>query len=214
MHEPRFQRRLWRAAQLGVNELLMSFVPSLSPPAARSRVGRRHGSRSTKLLQCEHYPIIDCPMLSADQRRLLGEFVRAHRERAQPMESRGRRRTPGLRREELAAKPHQRDLVRVDRTRTSGSGVVRSVGSTVAGVVAVARRARLFVRAGRTFGSRYSARSECSDVLAGSCEHGSPSGLRSRPAVGCLLLEQGRGPAFSRLARRRPPAKSFALCVS
>jgi transcriptional regulator with XRE-family HTH domain len=43
-------------------------------------------------------------MLSADQRRLLGEFVRAHRERAQPMESRGRRRTPGLRREELAAK--------------------------------------------------------------------------------------------------------------
>ena len=43
-------------------------------------------------------------MLSADQRRLLGEFVRAHRERAQPMESRVRRRTPGLRREELAAK--------------------------------------------------------------------------------------------------------------
>jgi transcriptional regulator with XRE-family HTH domain len=43
-------------------------------------------------------------MLSADQRRLLGEFLRAHRERAQPAESSARRRTPGLRREELAAK--------------------------------------------------------------------------------------------------------------
>lgn len=43
-------------------------------------------------------------MLSSDQRRLLGEFIRAHRERAQPSEMNGRRRTPGLRREELAAK--------------------------------------------------------------------------------------------------------------
>jgi transcriptional regulator with XRE-family HTH domain len=43
-------------------------------------------------------------MLNADQRRLLGEFIRAHRERAQPVESGGRRRTPGLRREELAGK--------------------------------------------------------------------------------------------------------------
>jgi len=42
-------------------------------------------------------------MLETDQRRLLGEFVRAHRERARPSNPRGRRRTPGLRREELAA---------------------------------------------------------------------------------------------------------------
>jgi transcriptional regulator with XRE-family HTH domain len=41
-------------------------------------------------------------MLDDDQRRLLGEFVRAHRERLRPLGS-GRRRTPGLRREELAA---------------------------------------------------------------------------------------------------------------
>jgi transcriptional regulator with XRE-family HTH domain len=40
-------------------------------------------------------------MLTADQRKLLGEFVRAHRERLRP-ETFGRRRTPGLRREELA----------------------------------------------------------------------------------------------------------------
>ena len=43
-------------------------------------------------------------MLEADQRRLLGEFVRAHRERVQPTAAAGRRRTSGLRREELAAR--------------------------------------------------------------------------------------------------------------
>ena len=42
-------------------------------------------------------------MLEADQRRLLGEFVRAHRERERPRAPTGRRRTSGLRREELAA---------------------------------------------------------------------------------------------------------------
>ena len=42
-------------------------------------------------------------MLEADQRRLLGEFVRAHRERVRPNAATGRRRTSGLRREELAA---------------------------------------------------------------------------------------------------------------
>jgi transcriptional regulator with XRE-family HTH domain len=42
-------------------------------------------------------------MLETDQRQLLGEFVRAHRERAKPAIPLGRRRTPGLRREELAA---------------------------------------------------------------------------------------------------------------
>jgi transcriptional regulator with XRE-family HTH domain len=42
-------------------------------------------------------------MLDSDQRRLLGEFIRAHRERARPLGTAGRRRTPGLRREELAA---------------------------------------------------------------------------------------------------------------
>lgn len=38
------------------------------------------------------------------QRRLLGQFVRAHRERMQPDGHANRRRTPGLRREELAAR--------------------------------------------------------------------------------------------------------------
>jgi transcriptional regulator with XRE-family HTH domain len=42
-------------------------------------------------------------MLEVDQRRLLGEFVRAHRERVRPSAAAGRRRTSGLRREELAA---------------------------------------------------------------------------------------------------------------
>ena len=39
-----------------------------------------------------------------DQKRLLGAFVRAHRERLPPEGAPGRRRTPGLRREELAAR--------------------------------------------------------------------------------------------------------------
>jgi transcriptional regulator with XRE-family HTH domain len=43
-------------------------------------------------------------MLDDDQRKLLGEFVRAHRERLSPELPAGRRRTPGLRREELAAR--------------------------------------------------------------------------------------------------------------
>lgn len=43
-------------------------------------------------------------MLSEAQRRLLGQFVRAHRERLGQEGVTGRRRTPGLRREELAAR--------------------------------------------------------------------------------------------------------------
>jgi transcriptional regulator with XRE-family HTH domain len=42
-------------------------------------------------------------MIEDTQRQLLGQFVRAHRERARPEAPGGRRRTPGLRREELAA---------------------------------------------------------------------------------------------------------------
>jgi transcriptional regulator with XRE-family HTH domain len=42
-------------------------------------------------------------MLDPDQRRLLGDFVRVHRERLRPDTPGGRRRTPGMRREELAA---------------------------------------------------------------------------------------------------------------
>src|SRR5581483_4368725 len=43
-------------------------------------------------------------MIDADQRRLLGQFIRAHRERLRPESTGTRRRTPGLRREELAAR--------------------------------------------------------------------------------------------------------------
>jgi transcriptional regulator with XRE-family HTH domain len=43
-------------------------------------------------------------MSDPDQRRLLGDFVRAHRERLRADGPPGRRRTPGLRREELATR--------------------------------------------------------------------------------------------------------------
>src|SRR5471032_805966 len=41
-------------------------------------------------------------LLPADQRRLLGAFLRKHREALAPDSAVGRRRTPGLRREEVA----------------------------------------------------------------------------------------------------------------
>jgi transcriptional regulator with XRE-family HTH domain len=41
-------------------------------------------------------------MDEANQRQMLGAFIRAHRERLSPPKAGGRRRTPGLRREELA----------------------------------------------------------------------------------------------------------------
>src|ERR1700722_2364701 len=44
------------------------------------------------------------PMESEEQRRLLGHFVRSHRERVAPDLPTRRRRTPGLRREELATR--------------------------------------------------------------------------------------------------------------
>ncbi len=43
-------------------------------------------------------------MDDVDQKRLLGQFVRAHRERLRQHGATGRRRTPGLRREELAVR--------------------------------------------------------------------------------------------------------------
>jgi transcriptional regulator with XRE-family HTH domain len=49
------------------------------------------------------YPGIKFAMTQSDPRRILGAFIRAHRERLPPpVKAAGRRRTPGLRREELA----------------------------------------------------------------------------------------------------------------
>lgn len=49
------------------------------------------------------YTVIKPAMTESDPRRILGAFIRAHRENsAPPANTAGRRRTPGLRREELA----------------------------------------------------------------------------------------------------------------
>jgi transcriptional regulator with XRE-family HTH domain len=51
----------------------------------------------------EDYPVINSAMSTPDARRALGAFLRAHRERLpRPLAAAGRRRTPGLRREEIA----------------------------------------------------------------------------------------------------------------
>src|ERR1700761_4141677 len=71
------------------------------------RASPRGWRKDAQVLPCYKrtvYPGINDAMLDADQRRLLGDFVRAHRERLLPDAPGGRRRTPGLRREELAAR--------------------------------------------------------------------------------------------------------------
>jgi len=51
----------------------------------------------------EDYPVMTIAMSTPDARRALGAFLRAHRERLSPPRGAGgRRRTPGLRREEIA----------------------------------------------------------------------------------------------------------------
>lgn len=49
-------------------------------------------------------PRLNNVITDESQRRLLGQFVRSHRERMRPEAPSGRRRTPGLRREELAVR--------------------------------------------------------------------------------------------------------------
>ena len=84
--------------ELRFDDLLMrlNHQSAPSPPEALRR--------NLNWYKIECYPIMLTAMLDTDQRRLLGEFVRAHRELAQPSAPSGRRRTPGLRREELAGR--------------------------------------------------------------------------------------------------------------
>jgi transcriptional regulator with XRE-family HTH domain len=175
----------------------------------------KNGSRSIKLLQGKCYPIIDCSMLTADQRRLLGEFIRAHRERARPVEASGRRRTPGLRREELAAKAGISATwcawIEQGRPVQASSEALDRLARALS--LSRAERDYLFELAGRS-DPDIRARSGYSGVFARSRHGCSLPRLRSRPLVGRLLLEQSGLPAFSRLVGRRQPAKSLAVCVS
>jgi transcriptional regulator with XRE-family HTH domain len=90
-------------------------------------------------------------MIDADQRRLLGEFIRAHRERLRPDTAATRRRTPGLRREELAARA---DISATWCTWLEQGRPVRASPETLgrladALVLSPAERAYLFQLAGR-----------------------------------------------------------------
>jgi transcriptional regulator with XRE-family HTH domain len=90
-------------------------------------------------------------MLETDQRKLLGEFIRAHRERLRPVTPATRRRTPGLRREELAARA---DISPTWCTWLEQGRPVRPSPDTLARLAAAlalspAERAYLFQLAGR-----------------------------------------------------------------
>jgi transcriptional regulator with XRE-family HTH domain len=153
-------------------------------------------------------------MLTADQRRLLGEFLRAHRERAQPAEASGRRRTPGLRREELAAKAGISATwcawIEQGRPVQASSEALDRLSRALS--LSRAERDYLFELAGRSDPDIRPDPDIPASLLAAvtAVRHL----LRSRPPVGRLLLEQSGLPAFSRLAGRRQPTKSFAVCVS
>ncbi len=95
--EPRFRHRLLREGRTAPRQLAHGPCSSIAPLRLRSFCVQLN------CYKIEYYPITTTAMLEADQRRLLGEFVRAHRERMRPSTAAGRRRTSGLRREELAA---------------------------------------------------------------------------------------------------------------
>ena len=142
-------------------------------------------------------------MLEADQRRLLGAFVRAHRERMRPTTATGRRRTPGLKREELAASAGISVTwcawIEQGRPVQASPEALGRIAQTLA--LSRAERDYLFELAGRSDPDIRPDPNVPTSLLA------AVSTVR-HPAYG---LDR---PAFSRLAGRRPPAKSFALCVS
>ena len=157
-------------------------------------------------------------MLEADQRRLLGEFVRAHRERVRPRAPTGRRRTSGLRREELAALAgHQRDLVHVDRARAapcrppprrSAASRKRSPCRALNTTICSSSPGRLDPE-----GSRGPSADAPPSLIAAVNAIELP-GLWTRPPLERVLLERSGGAALSRLAGRELSTQPPALCVS
>jgi len=90
-------------------------------------------------------------MNDAERRELLGAFIRAHRERLSPPKNGGRRRTPGLRREELADAAAMSvtwiTWLEQGRDVTASSGALARLADALA--LSDAERASLFELAGR-----------------------------------------------------------------
>lgn len=97
------------------------------------------------------YTGIKYAMIESDPRRILGNFIRAHREGLPPPKTVGRRRTPGLRREELA------DAARVSVTWITWLEQGRDVAASASALTRLAEalqltsaeRASLFDLAGK-----------------------------------------------------------------
>src|SRR5277367_5302103 len=153
-------------------------------------------------------------MLDPNQRRLLGDFVRAHRERVAPEAPTGRRRTPGMRGEELAAKAGMSATwcAWIEQGReVQASPEARPVGARPS---PLARRARLpvrTVRPARSGTGGFGPDARRPGVAASDRRGARGSGLRTGSAVERLLLEPGRGTIVRGLARRRASAQSAAL---
>ncbi|TAL47027.1 MAG: XRE family transcriptional regulator [Methylovulum sp.] len=99
-----------------------------------------------------NYPSIKCTMSEPDSRRLLGAFIRAHRESlSPPAKAVGRRRTPGWRREELAeaAKVSVTWITWLEQGRDVAASVPALIRLAEALGLAPAERASLFDLAGK-----------------------------------------------------------------
>ncbi|TPE48083.1 MmyB family transcriptional regulator [Amaricoccus solimangrovi] len=90
-------------------------------------------------------------MQGEEQRRLLGRFIRSHRERLRPDAPTGRRRTPGLRREELAARAGLSVTwcAWIEQGRDIGASPAALARLAAALALTPAERAYLFELAGR-----------------------------------------------------------------
>ena len=140
-------------------------------------------------------------MLDDDQRRLLGEFVRAHRERVTVRAGAGRRRTPGLRREELAeaAGISTTWCAWIEQGRPVQPSPEALARLAAALQLSAAERAYLFKLAGRIDPSQLNRRRRLgAGGFTRHCRGAANAGLRTRPAMERALLERaGRAICFA-----------------
>lgn len=110
--------------------------------------------------------------MTDDERRImLGQFIRLHRERMRPAVPKGRRRTPGLRREELA------ELVGIGATWCSWIEQGRAVGASPATLSRLAHALRL-TPAERAYMFELAGRGDPDATPAGSADE-APASLRA-----------------------------------
>ena len=134
-------------------------------------------------------------MIDEENRRLLGEFVRVRRERLTPEGPSGRRRTPGLRREELAARAGISSVwcAWIEQGRPVQASI-RTL-ARLAGALELSHeeRARLFELADRPD----PASAPPARARAGGSDHASAAALAAAPSAALVaMVERSEQPAY------------------